>query len=109
MSGWERGIALAFEGFGMCRQKRHHTWAGRKATADQATAKLNVATTHLERCQDRLEAINRAIKAHINYVEERGVRFHRIEELAATALEAVRDGYHSGIAENRGRILGIGG
>jgi hypothetical protein len=109
MTALELGIVLGLEGIAMSRRKAHRGWGERKMAADQANARLDVARTHVERCKERLEAINAAIKAHINYVEERGVRFHRIEEISATALEAVRDGYHSGIAENRGRILGIGG
>ncbi|HXG65138.1 MAG TPA: hypothetical protein VNO70_08515, partial [Blastocatellia bacterium] len=109
MTALELGIVLGLEGIAMSRRKAHRAWAKRKTIADQAAAKLEVAKTHVERCKERLAAINQAIKAHINYVEERGVRCHRIEEITATALEAVRDGYHAGIAENRGRILGIGG
>jgi hypothetical protein len=109
MTALELGIVIGLEGIATSRRKAHRVWAARKAVADPANARLDVARTHVERSKDHLEAINRAIKAHINYVEERGVRFQRIEEISATALEAVRDGYHSGIAENRGRILGIGG
>ena len=109
MTALELGIVIGLEGIAMSRRKAQRAWAERKAVADPASARLDVARTHVERSKERLEAINRAIKAHINYVEERGVRFHRIEEISATALEAVRDGYHAGIAENRGRILGIGG
>ena len=109
MTALELGIVLGLEGIAMSRRKAHGTFAERKRVADQATAKLEVGLVHLKRCQDRLEEINHAINTHINYVEERGVRFQRIEEIAATALQAVRDGYHAGIAENRGRILGIGG
>jgi hypothetical protein len=109
MTVLELGIILGLEGVAMSRRTQAREWSVRKDASDQANARLNVAKDHLERCQADLKGLNEAIHNHINYVEERAVRFFRIDEIEATALKAVCDGYHQGIAQNRGHILGIGG
>ncbi|MGH9419695.1 MAG: hypothetical protein ACRD3J_06965, partial [Thermoanaerobaculia bacterium] len=76
---------------------------------DQEAKRLEMAQTHLGRCENRLKTLKDAITAHIGYVEERAIRFLHIDQIEATLLKAVRDGYHAGIAQNRGRILGTKG
>jgi hypothetical protein len=109
MTVLELGIVIGLEGIAKSRRAARQDWAGHKAVADQANARLEMAQTNLERWKDRLRELNNAINGHINYVEEREFRYLRIDEIEATALKAVRDGYQAGVAENRGRILGIGG
>ena len=109
MTALEIGIVLALEGIAVSRRATQRDWLSRKAVSDQANAKLEMAKGHLQRCKERVKELNDAINAHINYVEEREFRYSRIDEIEATALKAVRDGYHAGVAHNRGRILGVGG
>lgn len=108
MTVLEIGIVLALEGIVTSRRATRRDWLARKAIADQANAKLEMAKAHLQRCKERVKGLNDAVNAHINYVEEREFRYSRIDEIEATALKAVRDGYHAGVAQNRGRILGVG-
>lgn len=105
----ELGIVLGLEGVASSHRTARRDWAARKAVADPANALLEMARAHLERCKERVKDSNDAITSHISYVEDRAVRHFHINEIEATALRAVRDGYHAGIAENRGRILGLGG
>ena len=109
MTVLEIGIVLALEGIATSRRATHRDWSARKAVSDQANTRLEMAKAHLERCNERVKELNGAVNAHINYVEEREFRYSRIDEIEATALKAVRDGYHAGVAQNRGRILGVGG
>ena len=109
MTVLELGIVIGLEGIAKSRRAARQDWTASKAVADQVKARLELAQTNLERCKDRVGELNDAINGHINYVEEREVRYLRIDEIEATALKAVRDGYQAGIAENRGRVLGIGG
>lgn len=105
MTALELGIVIGLEGIAIRRRKINHSWASRKLAADRAAAKLEAATLHLERSTQRLNQINSAIQAHINYVEERCFRFQHIDEIVAASVQAVRDGYRAGIAANRGRVL----
>jgi hypothetical protein len=105
----EIGIVIGLEGIAASRRAAMRDWAARKEVADQASARLDSARQQLQRCQERVRALNEAIKTHISYVEERSVRHFHINEIEATARQAVRDGYQDGVAQNRGRILGIGG
>jgi hypothetical protein len=105
MTVLEISIVVGLEHIAQQHRTAHQDWMARKAVTDQANGRLKAAQTNLERYQARLKEINDAISAHINYVEERSVRFLRIEEIEATALKAVRDGYDAGLAENRGRVL----
>lgn len=109
MTVLELGIVIGLEGIAMSRRAEQQKWVAQKATADQANARLEMAKVNLQRCKDQVKELNNAINGHINYVEEREVRYLRINEIEAAALKAVRDGYQAGVAENRGRILGIGG
>jgi hypothetical protein len=103
------GIVLGLESVASTRRTRYADWHTGNTAWEQAKKALEMANVHLERCKDRLKQLNDAIAAHIDYVEERALRFFHIDQIEATLLKAVRDGYHAGIAQNRGRILGTWG
>jgi hypothetical protein len=109
MTALELSVVLGLERVAMNRCAGREEWFTRKASSDQADAKLKAAKTHAERCQDRLGELNQEIRNHIDYVEDRAIRFLHTGEIESSALTAVDDGYLQGIAENRGRILGLGG
>jgi hypothetical protein len=105
MTVLEISIVIGLEHIAQQHRAARQGWAARKIISDQTNGRLSAAQTHLDRYRSRLKELNEAITGHINYVEERSVRCTRIEEIEATALKAVRDGYHSGLAENRGHVI----
>ncbi|MGH9825725.1 MAG: hypothetical protein ACREDR_21055, partial [Blastocatellia bacterium] len=109
MTVLELGIVLGLESIAASRRARYLKWHEHKTTFDQESKRLEMAQTHLGRCESRLKTLKDAITAHISYVEERAIRFLHIDQIEATLLKAVRDGYHAGVAQNRGRILGTKG
>jgi len=100
------GIVLGLESIARNRRVRYQDWHVHKIAYDKADKALEMAKVHLERCKNRLKELNDAITGHIRYVEGRAIRSLHIDQIEATLLKAVRDGYHAGIAQNRGRILG---
>jgi hypothetical protein len=90
---------------------RHHfiEWRERQTERDQAQAAIDAAEREHQRRQDRLDELNEEITDHIGHVEERDLRNVNVNELIATAVKAVTDGYNEGIAINVGRVIGTGG
>lgn len=83
------------------------TWMQAKKVEDEATQLRNAAQGELARWLGRLEEINKAIRDHIAYVEDRAMRNRQVSELEAVAVQAALDGYNAGVTENLGRILGV--
>jgi hypothetical protein len=108
MSLLEIAIVLALEAVAARRRAAMTEWSVRNSGAQKAKAALGAAWKKLDRWKDRLRTLNELIDSHIGYVEERAVRNVHIEELETAALKAATDGYLAGIADNRGRVLGVG-
>jgi hypothetical protein len=90
---------------------RHHfiEWRERQTERDRAQAEIDAAKSEHQRRQSRLNELNEKISDHIRHVEERDLRNVNVNELMATAVKAVTDGYCDGIAINVGRVIGVGG
>ena len=90
---------------------RHHfiEWRERQTERDQAQAAIDAAKSEHQRRQDRLDGLNEKIADHIGHVEDRDLRNVNLNELIATAVKAVTDGYNEGTAINVGRVVGAGG
>jgi hypothetical protein len=82
-------------------------WTPARKSEDEAIKLRDAAQGDLNRWTSRLEEINKAIRDHIGYVEDRATRNLQVSELEAVAMKAVLDGYNAGITENLGRILGV--
>jgi hypothetical protein len=79
-----------------------------ESTAAQEAAELVEATRNtLKRRYERIAEHEDTIRNHAHYVEERHHRSTQKELLVASAIKAVRDGAAEGLAENRGKILGL--
>ncbi len=109
LSGIEAAIVLALEGVAMSRRSAQRNYQEKQAALNQTTRLRDAALAHLERIRERLTEIGDRIRGHIGYVEDRSTRNLHINEIEAAAVKAASAGYLSGISENRGRVLGIGG
>lgn len=108
MTTLELGIVLAMEAVASRRRAAMAEWSARNSVSEKTKAALDAAWNKLERLKDRLKILNDDIHSHIDYVEERAVRNLHIDELEDIALKAAANGYLAGIADNRGRVLGVG-
>jgi hypothetical protein len=82
-------------------------WGTRKLASDEATAACQAAGMESDRWQSRLSEINGAIRDHISYVETRALQNLKVEDIEDVAVKATLDGYRQGIAENKGKLLGV--
>ena len=82
------------------------SWGERKALEDLAIRERDGAKQERDRLKSLVEEANRKIGEHIRYVGSRKPRFASVEEAIAAAVKQVTDGYFSGIAENRGFLMG---
>jgi hypothetical protein len=85
---------------------REEEWRVIKLTEDKAVAARDAELADLERRQKQLQEVCDAIEKKISYVEDRTFRNVHLPELEAAGVQAVRDGYNAGIAENVGRLRG---
>ncbi len=83
-------------------------WFARHTIESQAIAFRDAAQTDLTRWQTRIRELCDAIAQKIAFVEDRHNRNIHIAELEAVAIKAVLDGFNAGIAENVGRVRGVG-
>jgi hypothetical protein len=103
---FELGLVVGLEGIALRLRKAEDEYAVKLEHEQQANALLTEATDHHERCTERVQQLDLAVKADIDYVEERHLRYFRIDDLIESMIAAGLDGYNSGIAVNRGAILG---
>jgi hypothetical protein len=104
----EIGIVLLLESRAVTLRDAYREWAVQHAALKDITSRVEAARTQLTRRKQVLAEINDDIAAYIRRIEEVSVRHYNIDMIKTDALKAVRDGYHAGIAYNRGRIRGIG-
>jgi hypothetical protein len=100
--------AIAYlEWLALSLRAAHAEWAAATATRGQLEAIRDADANHL---QQRLlvDAELRArAEAHVNYVETRWVRHHKIQEIETAAVDAVLNGYNEGVNENCGFTRGL--
>lgn len=101
---FELGIVIGLEGVATRLRAANREYAIRLAAERQAGALLEEATGHHQHCQQRVRDFDSAVKGDIGYVEERHLRYFRIDDLEAAMVAAGLDGYNAGIAENRGLV-----
>lgn len=102
----EAGVVVLAEWVAGGLRESHQEWAIRQAAINEATAHLDAARAENKRRLENLNEIRLGIAGHIGYVEERQLRHLSIKELEGEAVKAILDGYHDGLAANRGHVLG---
>jgi uncharacterized protein YhaN len=102
---FELGIVIGLEGVAMRLRAANREYLEKLAAERQAKALLEEAAAHHEHCAKRVQDMDMAVKGDINYIEERHLRYFRIDDLEEAMVAAGLDGYNAGIAENRGTIL----
>ncbi len=90
-------------------RQQFHDWAARQAVREPAAAAVQASAAEHDRRLGRRQEIDGKITAHIAFVEDLNLRNVNLKELIAQAVKAVLDGYHDGIAFNRGHVLKAGG
>jgi hypothetical protein len=102
----ETGVVVLAEWVAGGLRESYREWLIRQAAINEATARVEAARAEHKRCLGSSENIRKGIAEHIDYVEERELRHLSIKELEAAAVKAILDGYHDGIAANRGHVIG---
>jgi hypothetical protein len=102
----ELGIVGILEGQAVYLARRLRDWWPRFEAEQIATRRRDAAQKEVDRIQGVIDALDVKINEHFKYVEWRRPRFRSLDEAIAAAVKAVRDGYHAGIAENRGYLVG---
>jgi predicted lipid-binding transport protein (Tim44 family) len=103
------GIVLMLEVTASSSRVAQHDYEEEKADSTTAVARLDMARAKLARCQARIVMLAGSLDKHIEYVELRAIRRYNIEDIKAAAIKAAVNGYHTGVAENIGRVRGAGG
>jgi hypothetical protein len=85
----------------------HREWTEYQQIIAPATEEVRAARSDLQPWEQRLSSLSDAIQRHIAYVEERWIRHHKIADFELAAVKTIVDGYDQGIAENKGRRLGL--
>ena len=81
-------------------------WSERKLAEDLAIRERDSAKQERDRLKSLVDVVNQKIKEHIHYIGTRKPRFATVDDAIAAAIKQVTDGYFSGIAENRGFLMG---
>lgn len=87
--------------------KDYRTWASQMENIHKMDAELEADRSHLSRLEDSLKKVTAEIDKHRRYVHLRWIRHHRIKEIEEAAIKLLLDAYDEGIAENKGRRMGI--
>jgi hypothetical protein len=103
----ELGVVLTLDRFAQLHQARLRDWQARHDDYATAASAATAAAVDLERRRKELLHLEDGVCAHVEYVEDRTLRNLSIDELIRAATTAVRDGYNSGVAANRGRRSGV--
>jgi hypothetical protein len=103
----ELGTMIFLDAYASALRRDHQEWAVCASVKAKALAVLEAARAYHARCTERLAELNDAVGDHIAYVEKRHSRRHHIKEIEEALVSAGRDGYFHGLAENKGRRLGV--
>jgi hypothetical protein len=88
-------------------RSNYSEWKAYEEEMTTATAELEVAQTDMNRRQQELAVVDQGLNNHIAHVEERWIRHNKVADLELLAVKTIIDGYDQGIAENKGRRLGL--
>jgi hypothetical protein len=102
----ESAIVVLLEVKASSLRQELKAWGERKDLEDLAIRERDGAKQERDRRKYLVDEANRKIEEHIRYVGSRKPRFASVEEATAAAIKQVTDGYFSGIAENRGYLMG---
>jgi hypothetical protein len=102
----EAGVVVLLEVKASSLRQELKDWSERKAPEDLAVRERDSAKLERDRLKSLVDVTNQKIKEHILYIGSRKPRFATIDDAVAAAIKQVTDGYFSGIAENRGFLLG---
>ncbi|HEY2382356.1 MAG TPA: hypothetical protein VGK48_14355 [Terriglobia bacterium] len=105
----EVGMVVLAEWVAIGLREHVHEWTGKHSERIRAEAELDAALAENNRRIDHLKDLNNKIQAHVAYVEDLSLRNMHLAELIETATKAIVDGYHDGIAFNRGKVMRAGG
>lgn len=102
----ELAVVLFLEHRASLHDDAMRAWQLRSLPVEAASQVLAAAKALHERHLTALEEIKSRIHAHVEYVEGRTPRFASVDEAIAATVKTMLDGYHSGLAKNRGYLLG---
>jgi hypothetical protein len=108
----EKGVSIGLTilEIGLVRFAEHFAIRSKAAESRHrcATASLEAAKAEYERRLESVRNANEKISGHIRLVTDRDLRNVNLKELIDVAVKAVTDGYHTGIAINRGQVTKAG-
>ena len=107
LTGIEIGVVLLLEKTARSLRASRAVWSERNDVEVEAIARLDAAGLTCDRHRERLDELKGKVKDHLRYVENRTLRNLGVAEIVDVAVKAVRDGYAAGVAENKGRLLGV--
>lgn len=101
-------VATVVVGERIARRLEHDRMEWRKTSTALALAQAEreARAAQVREIEARVQGLQGLIDRHHAYIEERAWRDFDIPSVEAAAMRAVRDGYASGAAQNRGWILG---
>jgi hypothetical protein len=102
----ELAVVLFLEYRASLHEEALRAWHAAALPVEAASRVLAAAKARHERQLASLEEVKSRIHAHVEYVESRTPRFVSVEEAIAATVKTMLDGYHSGLAKNRGYLLG---
>jgi hypothetical protein len=102
----ESAVVILLEVKASSLRQELKAWNERKEPEDLALRERDSAKQERDRIKSLVDDTNRKIEEHIRYVGSRKPRFATVEDAIAAAVKQVTDGYFSGIAENRGFLMG---
>jgi hypothetical protein len=102
----EVGTLVALEGYGSVLRRNRNKFRNEQGAREKEERKLAaLQEQHGRRVKD-LSRIDEGRVAHLRYVEDRFTRRFHLDQIKASALKAVRAGYQTQVASNKGRLLG---
>lgn len=107
VTGVEIAIVLGLHAYAGCYSQKLKQWQEQESPYAQLTERVAVAKAHLEARQQELQKDNQAYEDYVAYQDERLLRSKKRTEIEELAVKAVIDGYHEGVAINRGRVQGL--
>jgi len=109
LTALEVGMVVIAEWVASGLRDHSNEWTAEQSVRLQAEAALNAATAEHERRLAQLHRLNDNVRDHVAYVEDCSRRNIHLDELVETATKAIIDGYHDGLAVNRGQVVKSGG
>lgn len=102
----EISVVLLLEWYALGLRAAEDEWKTRRDIELVAIATAEAARSEHSRRIERLQKLNDAIAGMISQVEDRHHR-NDVARLENSCVRAVIDGYHAGISENRGHVIGV--